>query len=95
MSHVHESLTVASAEVADESTPVRAFARLTFTPEVKSAQRRYGTRDAMRRLEQASPNDRLTPELAEYIASLDSFYVGTASRTGGRMSSIAAGQPGS
>jgi hypothetical protein len=54
-----------------------------FSPSVKSVQQRRGSRDAYARMEQkAGWSDRITPELAAFIAERDSFYLGTASAGG-------------
>jgi uncharacterized protein len=61
----------------------RAFTRLAFSPSVKAAQMRYGTREHGERTERAEPTrDRLNADLAAYIAAADSFFIGTASRDG-------------
>lgn len=54
-----------------------------FSPSVKAVQRRRGSRDAYARMEQKGGwSDRITPELAAFIAERDSFYLGTASAGG-------------
>lgn len=61
----------------------RAFTRLAFSPAVKAAQTRYGARAHGARLEAAEPaRDRLNDDLAAFIAGIDSFFIGTASRDG-------------
>jgi predicted pyridoxine 5'-phosphate oxidase superfamily flavin-nucleotide-binding protein len=66
-----------------ETNMTRAFTALTFTPAVKAAQTRYGAREHAAKLEERGPaNDRLTEDLAAYIAGADSFFIGTASRDG-------------
>jgi predicted pyridoxine 5'-phosphate oxidase superfamily flavin-nucleotide-binding protein len=60
----------------------RAFTRLTFTPPVRAAQQRYGSREAMERLEAMPRHDRLTPEIIEVITRCNSFLIGTASVAG-------------
>ena len=50
---------------------------------VKAAQTRYGAREHAAQLEQKQPaNDRLTPALTDFIAGVDSFFIGTANREG-------------
>lgn len=62
---------------------IRAFTSLAFSPAVKAAQTRYGSREHGLRLEQKEPaRDRLNDDLIAYIAGTDSFFIGTASRTG-------------
>jgi uncharacterized protein len=61
----------------------RAFAALAFTPAVKAAQSRYGGRAVGLRIENdPRRNDRLNDDLKAFIASADSFFIGTASREG-------------
>jgi predicted pyridoxine 5'-phosphate oxidase superfamily flavin-nucleotide-binding protein len=61
----------------------RTFTALAFSPAVKAAQTRHDTREHALRTEQRQPaNDRLTPDLAAFIAAADSFFIATASREG-------------
>lgn len=61
----------------------RAFARIAFTDSVKEAQRHNGTRAVGERIEKhPAANDTLTPQLADFIAERDSFFMATASREG-------------
>lgn len=61
----------------------RAFTRLAFSPAVKAAQARYGARQHGERLERQDPaRDRLNADLIGYIASADSFFIGTANSDG-------------
>jgi predicted pyridoxine 5'-phosphate oxidase superfamily flavin-nucleotide-binding protein len=61
----------------------RAFAEIAFTPSVKAAQSRYGSRRANERIETAEDRaDELTPEESKFIAARDSFYQATVSETG-------------
>lgn len=60
-----------------------AFAEIAFTPNVRVAQTRNGSREANRNLEQASDvGGALTAREAEFIAARDSFYQATVSETG-------------
>jgi uncharacterized protein len=62
------------------STPSSDIA---FTPTVKAIQARRGSREAYERLEQRGGFRKgITPELAAFIAGLDSVYLGTASADG-------------
>ena len=62
------------------STPSSDIA---FTPAVKAVQARWGSREAYERLEQRGGfRTLITPELASFIAGLDSVYLGTASADG-------------
>jgi len=61
----------------------RAFAEITFTPSVKAAQTRYGSRAANTGFEQAEERrDVLTDREAEFIHARDSFYQASVSETG-------------
>ena len=54
-----------------------------FTPGVKAIQQRLGSRATYSRVEQAGGwQTKITPDLAEFIAERDSFYLGTASADG-------------
>ena len=62
------------------SLPVSDIA---FTPSVKAAQQFRGSRESYERMEQRSGwQNRVTPDLAAFVAERDSFYLGTASRDG-------------
>ena len=62
------------------STPASDVA---FTPAVKAAQTRLGSRDQFERMEKGRGWPSLvTPDLAEVIAAARSFYLGTASAAG-------------
>lgn len=54
-----------------------------FTPAVKSAQEQRGSRKGYARMEEKGGwSDRVSPELAGFVAERDSFYFGTASADG-------------
>lgn len=56
---------------------------IAFTPAVKRAQDKHGSRSAYARMEESGGwNDKVTPALSEFIAARDSFYLGTASADG-------------
>ncbi len=56
---------------------------IAFTPAVKAAQERYGSRDAYARMEEKRGwSDTITGDLAQFIATRDSFYLATASADG-------------
>lgn len=60
-----------------------AFATIGFTPSVKAAQQRYGSRNANQRFELATDaRDAITEREAQFIAQCDSFYQATVSETG-------------
>jgi len=59
----------------------RGFTRLAFTPAVEETQHRLGARARNRDLETTDTGrDRITPDLAAFIAARDSFFLATASR---------------
>ena len=61
----------------------RAFAELTFTPAVKSAQTRYGSREANQVFELATePRNELTAREIAFIAERNSFYQATVNEEG-------------
>jgi len=61
----------------------RKFAQIAFTSAVKAIQIQHGSREAYVKLEQhGSDNDTVTPEIAEFIAQMDGFYLGTVGSNG-------------
>ena len=61
----------------------RAFAEITFTPSVRAAQTRYGSRAVNAGFEDAEERrDVLTDREAEFIAARDGFYQASVSETG-------------
>ncbi|MCC7412059.1 MAG: pyridoxamine 5'-phosphate oxidase family protein [Gammaproteobacteria bacterium] len=61
----------------------RAFARIAFTPSVRAAQTRMGSRDAYRAAELGAPEViELSPREIEFIGARDSFYQGTVGENG-------------
>ncbi len=61
----------------------RPISDIAFTPSVKAAQKVRGSRAAYAKMEQRGGwNDVITPELREFIAQRESFYLGTASAEG-------------
>jgi hypothetical protein len=61
----------------------RAFARIAFTPNVKAAQARMGSRDAYRTAESGDAEVvELGPGEIEFIGARDSFYQGTVGENG-------------
>ncbi|NER36868.1 MAG: pyridoxamine 5'-phosphate oxidase family protein [Oscillatoria sp. SIO1A7] len=71
------------------------FGELAFTPEVKAAQERRGSRETYDRyISQGSANDSITPKLEKFIAQLDGFYLGTVSSNGYPYIQFRGGQPG-
>ena len=60
-----------------------AISDIAFTPSVKAAQRQRGSREAYARMEQRDGwRNRVTSDLAAFIAERDSFYLATASTEG-------------
>ncbi|AFY30736.1 pyridoxamine 5'-phosphate oxidase family protein [Calothrix sp. PCC 7507] len=73
----------------------RKFIQLAFTPAVKAAQAQRGSRQTYARFEQNGPeNDTITPDIAEFIAQMDGFYLGTVSSNGYPYIQFRGGQPG-
>lgn len=61
----------------------RKFTEIAFTPSVKAAQTRYGTRKIYENFaKQGIEEDFLTQEEIEFIQARDSFYLGTVSSNG-------------
>jgi predicted pyridoxine 5'-phosphate oxidase superfamily flavin-nucleotide-binding protein len=57
----------------------RAFSDITFTPSVKAAQEKYGSRAVYHNIELAEdPRNELTPTEIQFIQARDSFYQATA-----------------
>lgn len=71
------------------------FAEIAFTPTVKKAQERSGSRRSYARLEEGEAHhDRLGPREAAFIAERDSFYMATVSETGWPYIQHRGGPPG-
>jgi len=71
------------------------FADICFTPSVKAAQTRYGSREANRRFEMAQmPDPGLTAAEINFISERDSFYLATVSETGWPYVQHRGGPPG-
>lgn len=61
----------------------RPISDIAFTPSVKAAQEKRGSRAAYARMEQRGGwQDKVSADLAEFIAERDSFYLATASADG-------------
>ena len=61
----------------------RAFANITFTPSVKAAQLRYGSREFNEHFEQTEdPRNLLSTKEVSFIAARDSFYQATVGENG-------------
>jgi predicted pyridoxine 5'-phosphate oxidase superfamily flavin-nucleotide-binding protein len=71
------------------------FAEIAFTPQVRAAQERQGSRRSYARLEGGAPNhDRLGEREAAFIAQRDSFYIASVGETGWPQLQHRGGPPG-
>jgi predicted pyridoxine 5'-phosphate oxidase superfamily flavin-nucleotide-binding protein len=74
---------------------MRQFASdVAFTPAVKAIQAQKGSRARYARIERSGWLTHVTPELTEFIAGLDMFYLGTASADGQPYIQHKGGSPG-
>lgn len=65
------------------STPREYPSDIAFTPAVKAIQAQHGSRSGYARMERGEGwQTEVTPELAEFLADLDMFYLGTANAAG-------------
>jgi predicted pyridoxine 5'-phosphate oxidase superfamily flavin-nucleotide-binding protein len=68
---------------------------IAFTPAVKAVQSRKGSRNSYARVEQSGGwQTTVTPDLAEFLADLDMFYLGTANAAGQPYIQYRGGPPG-
>lgn len=73
----------------------RSTSDIAFTPAVKAIQERRGSRRAYARMEEDGGwEDRVTPELAAFIAERDSFFLATANAQGQPYVQHRGGAPG-
>ena len=73
----------------------RKFGEIAFTPEVQAAQTDRGSRETYERYIANGPdNDSITPQLAQFIASLEGFYLGTVGSNGYPYIQFRGGPPG-
>jgi uncharacterized protein len=71
------------------------FGEIAFTPEVQAAQTQRGSRQTYERYIANGPdNDEIAPQLAEFIAQLDGFYLGTVGSNGYPYIQFRGGPPG-
>jgi uncharacterized protein len=71
------------------------FGELAFTPSVQAVQAARGSRETYARyIAQGPANDRLTPEVAAFLASLDGCYLGTVGSNGYPYIQFRGGPPG-
>src|SRR5215813_3381945 len=67
---------------------------IAFTPAVKAVQTAKGSRERYAKVERRGWRTCVTPDLAEFLAGLDMFYLGTASAEGQPYIQYRAGSPG-
>jgi uncharacterized protein len=67
---------------------------IAFTPAVKALQTAKGSRAGYAKVERRGWRTRVTPDLAEFLAGLDMFYLGTASAEGQPYIQYRGGSPG-
>ena len=67
---------------------------IAFTPAVKGIQTAKGSRASYAKVERRGWRTHVTPDLAEFLAGLDMFYLGTATPRGSPTFSTGADQPG-
>jgi len=61
----------------------RQFGAIAFTPAVKAMQEKMGSRENYERfVAKGADNNTITPDLAEFIASMEGFYLGTVTSNG-------------
>jgi predicted pyridoxine 5'-phosphate oxidase superfamily flavin-nucleotide-binding protein len=61
----------------------RQFGTIAFTPAVKAMQEKMGSRENYERfVAKGADNNTITPDLVEFIASMEGFYLGTVSSNG-------------
>ncbi|MEE9127709.1 MAG: pyridoxamine 5'-phosphate oxidase family protein, partial [Planctomycetota bacterium] len=64
-------------------TTQRSAIDIAFTPAVKAVQERKGSRGSYARMqERGGLAEKVTPDLAAFVAERDSFYLGTSSAEG-------------
>jgi uncharacterized protein len=73
----------------------RQFGMIAFTPAVKAIQERMGSRESYERfVANGADNNTVTPEIAQFIASMEGFYLGTVSSNGYPYIQFRGGKPG-
>jgi predicted pyridoxine 5'-phosphate oxidase superfamily flavin-nucleotide-binding protein len=61
----------------------RQFGTIAFTPAVKAMQEKMGSRENYERfVAKGADNNTITPDLTEFIASMEGFYLGTVTSNG-------------
>ena len=78
-----------------QSTSREYASDIAFTPAVKVIQNRKGSRSSYSRMERSEGwQTTITPDLADYLADLDMFYLGTANAEGQPYIQYRGGSPG-
>jgi predicted pyridoxine 5'-phosphate oxidase superfamily flavin-nucleotide-binding protein len=79
-----------------DSTGAREYASdIAFTPAVKAIQQQKGSRASYSRMERSSGwQTTITPDLSDFLATLDMFYLGTANAKGQPYIQYRGGSPG-
>jgi uncharacterized protein len=73
----------------------RQFGTIAFTPAVKAMQEKMGSRENYERfVATGADNNSIDPDLAEFIASMDGFYLGTVTANGYPYIQFRGGKPG-
>ncbi|MEM6451928.1 MAG: pyridoxamine 5'-phosphate oxidase family protein [Cyanobacteria bacterium P01_D01_bin.105] len=73
----------------------KKFGEIAFTPEVKAAQTQRGSRQTYEKyIAKGEANDAVTPDLADFIATIDGFYLGTVGSNGYPYIQFRGGPPG-
>jgi predicted pyridoxine 5'-phosphate oxidase superfamily flavin-nucleotide-binding protein len=73
----------------------RKFGEIAFTPEVQAAQSDRGSRQTYEcYIANGDSGDRITPKIADFIAQLDGFYLGTVGSNGYPYIQFRGGPPG-
>src|SRR5689334_2824325 len=80
---------------AQPESPREYASDVAFTPAVKAIQEQKGSRTSYARMERhAGWQTEVTPELTEFLAGLDMFYLGTANSAGQPYIQYRGGSPG-
>ena len=73
----------------------RQFGTIAFTPAVKAMQAKMGSRENYEHfVETGADNNTIAPALAEFIASMEGFYLGTVTANGYPYIQFRGGKPG-
>jgi uncharacterized protein len=73
----------------------RQFGTIAFTPAVKAMQEKMGSRENYERfVATGADNNSIDPDLAEFIAGMDGFYLGTVTANGYPYIQFRGGKPG-